>query len=514
MTDPRLVAVKDRATAELSGIPGVTGVGIGVRERDGRRTGELVLKVAVRRKRPTEELTPGELIPPAFEGVGVDVFVLGAVPAQPLPPAPLPPGALDAVRRPAADQESQKVRQGGCCIQVDLIGAGLGTGGCFWTIGADTQTGYLLTNWHVLMAAEDLRRPTSDRGSAVLGKTRIGQADNSDGPSDCCDHIIGTVVAGDENEVRDEALIKLRPETKWLPEIKELGSVKGTHDIDPVHDLTRLPTPYPVRKYGQMTRRTGGFVDVVDFNPLVTDPNSKRSFRRGGIMVIRPNENKQAEIGTVFFADAGDSGSAIVNNANEVVGLHMGGAEADGLHVAYAFPIAGVIARFTADGFPIQIATAATEGDVRVVPGKRVRAPLTTGEAPVGAGSTHARTLSRVGADLAASAAGRRLRDLWTDHHTELLDLVQHRRRVTIAWHRGGGPALLHTLIRMAADPALAMPATVNGEPPLDRVTRIHAAFHANASPELRRALDRALTVLPDPAALTYDQLVAAIATR
>jgi hypothetical protein len=66
----------------------------------------------------------------------------------------------------------------------------------------------------------------------------------------------------------------------------------------------------------------------------------------------------------------------------------------------------------------------------------------------------------------------------------------------------------------MAADPALAMPATVNGVPPMDCLANIHAVFHANASPELRRALDRALSALPDPADLTYDQLLAAIATR
>jgi hypothetical protein len=66
----------------------------------------------------------------------------------------------------------------------------------------------------------------------------------------------------------------------------------------------------------------------------------------------------------------------------------------------------------------------------------------------------------------------------------------------------------------MAADPALAMPATINGEPPMRRIATLHAVLHANASPGLRHALDRALAAVPDPATLTYDQLLAAIATR
>ena len=57
-------------------------------------------------------------------------------------------------------------------------------------------------------------------------------------------------------------------------------------------------------------------------------------------------------------------------------------------------------------------------------------------------------------------------------------------------------------------------PATINGEPPLARITRIHAVLRANASPELRDALDAALASLPDPATRSYDQLLAALAAR
>jgi hypothetical protein len=122
--------------------------------------------------------------------------------------------------------------------------------------------------------------------------------------------------------------------------------------------------------------------------------------------------------------------------------------------------------------------------------------------------------MGRVGADLGTSTAGLALRALWFEHAAELVDLVTTRRRVTLAWHRDGGPALVQSLYRMAADPTATMPATINGEPPMARITRIHAVLRAHASPGLRGALDLALASLPDPAAHSYDQLLAALAAR
>src|SRR5882724_8043691 len=71
VTEERLVELKELAAAQFLRIPGVTAVGLGGRERDGKPTGEVVLKVFVERKRPAAELTPGQLLPPEFEGVGV-----------------------------------------------------------------------------------------------------------------------------------------------------------------------------------------------------------------------------------------------------------------------------------------------------------------------------------------------------------------------------------------------------------------------------------------------------------
>lgn len=503
MSDEQLIAMKDRAAAAFLEIPGVTAVGLGGRERAGRRTGELCIKVFVAHKRPAEELTPGELLPPAFEGMGVDVSVLGEVEPQMGTPIPkeIPPGSLG---ESSTDGTNYRPLTGGARVEVDLSGSGLGTGGSVWR-NVNNNDVYLLTNFHVVSAGVNLATlPTRD-------VTRVGQSTSSSGPTECCNDIIGTFAGGGRNPLRDAALIRLDPGTRYLAEVKCVGVVAGTYDIKPATDVA-LPIPYPVRKYGAKTRLTGGTVDSV------ANVQTIRGVRFTNTMIVSPNPNPALRAhDTLFWSDEGDSGSAVVNDDNKIVGLHFAGDKTGPVRRGVALPIKDIIDQFnTVEHIEITPATAGDNGEVQTVPGGHpVAAPPRELERVLTAAlPDYASVLARVGADLESSAAGRDLRALWADHHAELLDLVGHRRRVTVAWHRGGGPALLHTLVRMAADPALAMPSSVNGVPPMDRLTSLHAVFRAHASPGLRRALDHALGALPDPADLTYDQLVAAIATR
>src|SRR5437588_7474487 len=62
-----------RAVAAFRGLPGVHTVGIGGRERAGRPTGELVLKVFVSAKRSSSQLSAREIVPATFDGVPTDV---------------------------------------------------------------------------------------------------------------------------------------------------------------------------------------------------------------------------------------------------------------------------------------------------------------------------------------------------------------------------------------------------------------------------------------------------------
>jgi hypothetical protein len=511
VSDDELIELKNRAAALLLQIPGVTAVGLGGRERAGKPTGEIVLKVFVARKRPASELAPGELLPERFEGLGVDVTEMGesvllAGPgADPLPPQPGSPqtseGDIDKTdERPAL--------RGGFRIQASLSGAGFGTLGCFLIDPAHPDQGYALTNWHVVA-------PDNGNDLPVKHTTRMGQSDNSSGPSKCCNHIIGTYVAGGLDDIWDAAAIQLDPGVQWLAEITCIGIVTGSETVT-VGAVA--PLTYQVRKRGIRTGLTGG--TVLSTHTAKPDhlehPGIVVPTHRSNDMVIKPNKN--AGVGQdekLFFADRGDSGSAVVNENNKVVALLYSVAGGGPTIFAHATPIADVLKQFTKiDNVNWEVATATDGGQVHTVPGTppafagpRAREPV---RALVTAGTTDA--LDRVRADLGASPGGRALRALWLDHGAELLDLINTRRRVTLAWHRDGGPALAHSFFRAATVPGARIPAVTAGEPPMNRLARIHAVLRANASPDLRQALDEALTALPDPAGRTYDQFLAALA--
>lgn len=78
----RVQAVKRAHAAKLMEKANVVGVGVGVRERGGARTGEVALVVMVRRKLPLDQLAPQDVIPATLDGVPVDVQEVGKLSAQ------------------------------------------------------------------------------------------------------------------------------------------------------------------------------------------------------------------------------------------------------------------------------------------------------------------------------------------------------------------------------------------------------------------------------------------------
>ncbi|MFI1485406.1 hypothetical protein [Streptomyces sp. NPDC020747] len=370
MSDERLLALKERAAARLMRIPAVTGVGLGGRERAGRPTGEIVLKVFVRRKQPLAELTPGETLPPQFEGVGVDVSELSvavpdATPApadtDPLPPEdPLTPGASTTTN---FDWDTKRYRPlvGGGRLQADVIGVGRGTLGCLLVHSTDPSKVYALTNYHVLAAIVAGQLP-------VVNVTRVGHPGLTPSPVKNLSAGIGVFAGGGLDTIRDAALVQLDAGTKWLAEIIEIGPVTGPYTVN-VHDAKTLA--YQVRKRGARTRLTGGIVESV--NTTVTSRTDGVLTTRNNVLVVMPNPNPTVRAGgTLIFSDGGDSGSVVVNDNAEVVALHYGSDEpAPGVTVrkGCALPIDQILKRFQdLEGLTVQLATATKNGQVHVVP--------------------------------------------------------------------------------------------------------------------------------------------------
>jgi hypothetical protein len=75
----RVKAVKAAHEKELLAKANVVGVGVGLRQRKGKKTAEVCIVVSVRQKVPRGQLLPHDRIPAQIEGVPVDVQASGEI---------------------------------------------------------------------------------------------------------------------------------------------------------------------------------------------------------------------------------------------------------------------------------------------------------------------------------------------------------------------------------------------------------------------------------------------------
>jgi hypothetical protein len=520
----RVSQVKHDATERLLAIPDVVAVGIGPKIVNGEATGEPAIRVFVRRKLPADQVPPEQLIPGEIDGVTTDVAVGGDPVLVATAPVDEPGaiGVLDARSEPVRhahaklppDESSHRPLTGGLQIGAVDSGGYLGTLGCLLWDPASHDVGYGLTNMHVV-------KPP-DVTTVTLNVSKMGQPLGEDSSSGCCNDVIGVWAGGaGHTDDRDEALIRLSPGTKWKATIEGIGPVAGSHLLTQA-EVTA--TRYKVAKRGRTTKVTGGTIAALDATTSFADNQ----------IIIDPNPNSGATGDEVTFFDIeGDSGSALVNGDNEVVGVIWGRNDAgQGL----AFEIGHVLDRLkTQDGVTVEVAHTTDPNEVHTVPGMALMAMPPEMAARVEADPDEARvflgegdrapvarpwfadlppsapTVEQVVADLSTSEAGRLLLDLWQLHREEVSRLLQRDRRVAIAWHRGGGAALTQLLLRLPAHPERPLPQTLYGEPLMTVVDRMLALVSPRVSPGLRADLARCRDLMPDLAGRTYADVVAAI---
>ena len=518
--DPETVTrVKRDATQRLLAIPDVVAVGIGQKVIGDRHTGEPAIKVFVRNKRPLSEIPQDEVIPPSIDGVLTDVE-LGGDPVPIADPAPVDrPGVFGIPLVPTDDstldnKEYRPVDGGARITTVDSRYSG--TGGCLVWEPGNHDTGYVLTCMHVVQGP--------DVTTVTKGTTKVGQPSGNDSSSKCCNDVIGTFAGGGISDVRDEALVKLSPGMKWRAQITEIGLVAGSHPLTQA-DIQVAGHPYKVAKRGMRTRVTGGIITALDTTTAEVD----------NLITIKPNAATGSGTNTVYFAIEGDSGSALVNESNEVVGLIT---SRDDVGNGYAYSITRVLARLAGppDNLTVEVAHTTDANEVHTMPGgtftevpeeiaERVAADPDEQRAFTGTGNRAPlaapwfsdivpapRTVAAVLDDLGGSAAGRLLLDLWEEHGTEARALIDRNRRVLLVWHRGGGAALMQLMLRLPGDPRRSLPETLNGRPLMECVDGLMTALARAGSPELGVALARARAVLPDLSGQTYAGLVAGLA--
>lgn len=555
LSHEEFVAIKDRAADLFLPLPGVELVGVGGRERDGLDVDERVIKVFVHRKKAPEELPAEHLIPATFEGVGVDVVGMDA-PGPTLPTVTL--AGVSEVPKEKGDYERHRpMMEGkstlvaGTAVNPDVASDRThGTLGCFLVDSTDPKNKvYALSNFHVFGFSQD--------EEAVPGKTKVGQPTH-DGTC-CSSNNIGTYVYGGFggptepkpvdatfDATVDAAIVQLAPGTNWRPWIHEgQWPIKGTATVPRTSDNKLIPIG--VKKRGVRTRMTGGVVVAIDAVGKVGYLRNKVGVHTGtfrNLIIVQPGPDTSAKP-PLYFGDEGDSGSAVLDQNNNIIGLLFAGFElGDNIddqhpdptspkpdHTGYSrvIPIDAVLTFLRAKYPNLQVAV--DDGQVHTVPKPpkataAVAVPAELHEALADAVSDGTAPLTqplpgtpalapdiaaRVRDDLANSIAGRRILRLWSEHASTLRGLLKDNRQLAVAWYRNGGAALFQVLLRMPHQPELALPSTVDGVPLAEVLDRIRDDFAAHVDPALKSELARARSAVPDIAGLTYAGVIEAL---
>src|SRR5215213_2587944 len=130
-----LQEVHEQVKAQLMQIPGVVGVGIGLKETDGSLTPDIAFRVYVVEKKDLASLAPNEIVPSEIMGFKTDVIKV-------------PESTVSAFTERIDRREYRPIR-GGISINMEDQGSWYGTLGWFGTLNASPATKILLTNKHV-----------------------------------------------------------------------------------------------------------------------------------------------------------------------------------------------------------------------------------------------------------------------------------------------------------------------------------------------------------------------------
>jgi hypothetical protein len=177
------------------------------------------------------------------------------------------------------------------------------------------------------------------------------------------------------------------------------------------------------------------------------------------------------------FAAKGDSGAALINAQNQLIGLIMFTLRSDptkaiACHIHPVLDRLGVTPITTANPHP-------AASKLSNLPGVIVDGEF-----------NHTPQLQE---KFLSTAKGSEIFALVQAHRLEVVDLVNHRRPVTVAWHRSQGPLFLSHILNNARDPAHIVPREVNGVHRATLIRNMAEVLSAHGSAELKATVERYL---------------------
>jgi hypothetical protein len=275
----RLIRLRPMVEVQLKTIAGVDHVGVGVKEINNELSDHLCFRVYVKEKKPKHALQSSEVIPTDILGAKTDVLCKSEI-----------------LR--ISDRKRHRPLSGGIQVRTERVDGDpprlAGTLGILVT-STSSSSGKLmaLTCHHVV--SEGVYAPADPNASVGM---KVGQPTYST----CCCCVcgdIGSVFKVQKDTNVDCALIDLKQNL-----VDDVSSSSMQNHIEGIGAITGVAQAVcfeHVRKRGAGTEITEGNVVEVMFD--------------GGQILVRPID------GTMVFADFGDSGAVLVNDANKIIGL-------------------------------------------------------------------------------------------------------------------------------------------------------------------------------------------------
>ncbi|MBO9699892.1 MAG: hypothetical protein J7604_06745 [Sporocytophaga sp.] len=433
----KLLGIFDEVKEVLMKTPGVINVAIGLKQKSGKLTDEIVFQVFVENKKDINSLSPEEIIPNEIRGVKTDVLKV-------------PKG------KARSDPKAHSPIQGG--IQIGNGKGEIGTLGWFGRLASDNSL-VLLTNEHVLYS------------NGANGGDKIGQPDLEDICCCCCAYtegIIGEILNPGINTIEvDCAIAKISSNV-----VVDCILNNGMFEEELIVNNTAMAViGSQVLKVGCTSGLTKGVISSIGapasdkVNQILIYPTDDETYKINGVKLA--------------FSDAGDSGSIIIDEHNNIVGLLWGGDSE--LHseydVTFAIPIDKVLEALANAGLEIILESTPA-----------VRSKLQEQQPAREAGID-----SDIKKKLLASSNGTLIITLFEMHQKEIIHLINHNRKVKITWQRVQGPSFVAHLLNSSNNPSYIIPNKVRDISRQDLIIKIAAVLREEGSELLQKHIEKHL---------------------
>lgn len=276
----------------LLALPQVIGVGLGFKEVGGIKTGQEAIMILVKRKVPSGQLEKHQLVPKMINGVVTDVIEVGKVKAY--------SGVNSAV---VLQNSASRMRPAAPGVSMGHYRV---TAGTFGAVVYDKNNGQalILSNNHILANSSNGRDLRAKIGDSILQPGAIDGGRTSNDVIARLKRYVALTEYPNKNTV-DCALAQPLSHDLIVPDVIGIGKILGV--VSPQLGME-------VKKSGRTTGLTSGQIRAVNVTLNV-------SYGRGRTLRF------DNQILTTNMSAGGDSGSLVVEKANNAVGLLFAGSD-------------------------------------------------------------------------------------------------------------------------------------------------------------------------------------------